>query len=126
MLFENILFTAAVVSIVVAGLSSRFRISPWWILAPGGIAAVTALALYTPTSSCNSTESEGLAFGVAILSCLTLFTAFGLSGLFDAIRLARAGAGRVAAGRLAVFFLGAVLVFGTLVFWVFAVVSCLE
>jgi hypothetical protein len=126
MLLDDILFAAAVVAIVVAGLISHLRIAPWWILPPGGIAAVTALALYTPISSCNSTESEGLAFGVAILACLTLFTAFGLSGLFDAVRFARAGAGRDAAGRLALFFLGALLVFGTLVFWVFAFVSCLE
>jgi hypothetical protein len=126
MLLENILFGAAVLAIVLAGLISHLRVAPWWILPPGGIAAVTALALYSPIASCDSTESEGVAFGVAILACLTLFTAFGLSGLFDAIRLARAGAGRVAAGRLALFFLGAVLVFGTLVFWVFAFFSCLE
>jgi hypothetical protein len=126
MLFENILFGLAVVAIVVAGLLTRLRISPWWILVPGGIAALTAFALYSPISSCTSTESEGVAFGVAILASLTLFAAFGLTGLFDAIRLARAGAGRVAAGRLGLFLLGAVLVFGTLVLWVAAVFSCLE
>ena len=126
MLLENILFGAAILAIVLAGLISHLRIAPWWILVPGGIAALTAFALSSQIASCNPTEFEGIAFGVAILACLTLFTTFGLSGLFDAIRLARAGAGRVAAGRLGLFFLGAVLVFGTLVLWVVAVFSCLE
>jgi hypothetical protein len=116
----------ALVATLVAGVVSRLRISPWWLLVPGGIAAVTAFALYSPIASCNSTESEGVAFAVAILACLALFTAFGLSGLFDAIRFFRAGAGRVAAGGLGRLLLGAVLAFGTLVLGLAGAFSCFE
>jgi len=89
-------------------------------------AGLLALAVSSDASTCGSADSSDAVFGYAILVAVALFAMAAFTSLFDAVRLARAGAAKLAVRRLLPLLASVVLGFGTLVLWLFTVLSCLE
>ena len=125
LLFENIFLSVAVLGAAGAAIAARLRLSPWWLLPPGVIAAVFAALLYSPISTCQESQAEGKAFGGAVLATSALFAAMALKGLIDVVRLGRTGEARRAARRLIPFLLGTVLAVGALFLALLAYINCL-
>jgi len=121
-----ILVLTGLLAVLAAGALSRRRVSPWLIFVPASGAAAVAAYLYSPVASCESPDTVGYAFGIAILAGLGLYTTAAVTALLDAVRLARSGARGRAAARLAPFFLSAGLAVATFFLYVFALVSCIE
>jgi hypothetical protein len=118
----GLLFVAA----LLAAMASRLRLSPWWTFLGAVVAGGIALMTSSDVASCEARDSTEAIFGLATLFALGLFTTAALTALFDAVSLARRGEKRLAAIRLAPLLASVALGFGTLVLWVFTVVSCLS
>jgi hypothetical protein len=120
----GILLLIGLVAVLAATFASRRRISPWWILLPGSIAAAIGLSSYSEVSTCHGRDSAEAVFGIAILAGLGLFGISAFTALFDAVRFVRSGETGRAAGRLVPLLLGTLLALGMFFLWLSALLSC--
>jgi hypothetical protein len=61
-----LLLVVGIVAVVVGGLVSRLRISPWWVLVPGGVATAVAALLYAPVADCKAADAQEAARDAAV------------------------------------------------------------
>jgi hypothetical protein len=78
-------------AVVLTVLTTRFDVSPSWILGLAGIATVVALALAThvsgePCSGLVRSGADDWFFGFTIVASLTLYAAASLAAVVDGIR----------------------------------------
>jgi hypothetical protein len=112
-------------SLVVAGVASWLRVSPWWIFLLASTASAVAVALFAQLEGCHATPTSQW-FGFAILFGIALSISSAFAALFDAFRLARARATSAALARLVPLLLSAALGFGTFVLLIAAIAPCLD
>jgi hypothetical protein len=119
--------TIFVLAAVVAGFASYFRLSAWWLLVPGTVAAAIAAPLHSTVSACHAPLSTERVFGEAIVVAIAFGGATSLTALFNAIRLARADAKRrTVALQVVPFLVGAAFAVGCLVLGFSALIDCLR
>ena len=83
-------------AVVLTALTTRFDVSPSWILGLAGIATVVTLALATHVSGepCGSSDragADGWFFGFTVVASLTLYAAASLAAVVDGVRLRKTG-----------------------------------
>ncbi len=107
-------------ALLVAGVASWLRVSPWWIFLLASTASAVAVALFAQLEECHATSASHW-FDVAILVGIGLSIAGAFAALVDAFRLARARAPGAAFARLVPLLLSAALGFGTFVLLIAAI-----
>jgi hypothetical protein len=120
-----IFFLTLLLGLIVGGLASWLRISPWWLLLLAAGAAGIAAVLLLDLEGCQWSV-VGDWFAGAILFGIGLCVATAFGSICDAVRLANAHATDAALGRAAPFLFSVVVGIGTVMLFVASIGPCLD